>query len=134
MADVSITAANVKVVSGTPKIGKAGASVTAGQPLYQDTDTSLKPAKADAAGTATCVGIALNSASTGQTVAYLDNGVLAAGGTLVMGKPYVVSAANAGGIAPVADLTSTNVATYIGIGLTTANLTVAINPTGLVLA
>lgn len=134
MADVTVTAANVKIVSGNPKTAKAGASITAGQAIYVDTNGTMSPAKADAAGTATAVGISLNSCSTGQTFAYLDNGVIAAGGTIVAGKPYVVSAAAAGAIAPVADLTSTNIATYVGVAATTANLTINVNPTGIVLA
>jgi len=135
MADVSITANNVQIVSGTAKTGKAGAAITAGQAVYTDTNGTLSPAQANAAGTATVVGIALNSCASGQTFAYLDSGaVIKAGGTLVAGKWYALSAAAAGGVAPHADLTSTNIASWLGYALTTANLQIQIVNTGLVLA
>lgn len=134
MADVTVTAANVKKDTATVKTGVAGASITAGQTLYVDSNGTLSPAKADAAGTATCVGVALNSVSTGQSLCYVDSGVIFAGGTLVAGKMYVVSAAAAGGLAPSADLTSTNLASYVGYATSTSKLQVNIINTGLALA
>ena len=50
MADVSVTAASVvKTATTIFGIGVAGGTVTAGQPVYQDTTASnkLKPADAD---------------------------------------------------------------------------------------
>ena len=68
MADLTITAANVALESGTQATGTAGATITQGQPLYKDSTDSnhLKPTDADVAASAACVGIALSAASDGQ--------------------------------------------------------------------
>jgi len=110
MADLSITAANV--AQGTGAIlrqGTAGATITAGQPLYIDTGDSNKLKAADADSTAltsTVAGIALHAASDGQPIKYIESGALfVPGATLTQGEVYVLSG-TAGGIAPIGDLGS----------------------------
>lgn len=125
MADISITAGNVLLVTGTPEYGTAGATITAGMPLYKDSAASnkLKAGKADAASTDEVVGIALHGASDGQPLAYAGAGcVVNMGATLALGKVYMLSAATAGGVAPVDDIATGNYVTVLGVAITTANL------------
>lgn len=111
MSDLSITAANVLAGPNARKrTGIAGATITAGQTIYEDTADSSKFKLADnnaSAITAKCVGIALHGASAGQplTVVYEDDD-LTVGSTLSIGV-YTLSS-TAGGICPVADLASGN--------------------------
>lgn len=108
MSALSVTAANVvKGANASTNSGIAGATITAGQPLYIDaTDSNyLKPADADAStATAAAVGIALNGASRSQPVSYVTaDSDFTPGATLVSGESYYLSS-TAGSINPVADL------------------------------
>jgi hypothetical protein len=121
MADLSITAANVLFTSGTKVTGVAGAAITAGQSLYLDSATStLKLAQSD--GTAAevdLVGVALHAAGSGQPVTYAGTGsTINIGATTSKATTYVVSA-TAGGIAPQADLVSTNRICRVGYATAT---------------
>jgi hypothetical protein len=90
MADLSQTAANVLEGStGQRRNGVAGATITAGMPLYADASDGgkLKPADADAsAAAATVVGIALHAAADEQPIAYCAAGLINLGATLVVGS------------------------------------------------
>lgn len=125
MADLTVTASSVSASASATVVrsGTAGATITAGQPLYSDGSDSneLKPAQATSAKS-NCVGIALNGATDGQPVAYCskDSG-FTPGATLVVGTVYAVSA-TAGGIAPVADLTTGDYACVLGVAKTTSVL------------
>jgi len=110
MADLSVTAANVLASNAARrKTGVAGATITAGQALYADASASNTLNLADAnasAATANPVGIALHGASSGQPLAYVEEDPdFTPGATLTVGTVYVLDA-TAGGIAPVADLTT----------------------------
>ena len=129
--DIVVTAANVKQVSGTPQVYTAGGTITAGQSLYLNSSNQAVTAKADTSADAACIGISLNGASTGQPVSVLTSGVINIGGTVVVGTPYVVSNANAGGIAPWSDLTTGAYVTFIGYGSTANNITMSLQVTGL---
>lgn len=133
MADLTVTAANVVSGAGAAtRSGVAGATITAGQPLYQDgADAfSLKPAQADATDSDIVVGIALHGAADGQPITYQTGGVINLGATLTVGEVYVLSAAAAGGIAPVGDLTSGNFVSVIGVATTAALLQMGIINSG----
>jgi hypothetical protein len=110
MADLTVTAASVLLTSGSVESGIAGAAITAGQALYKDATDSyeLKLAQADGtAAEADAVGIALHAAGAGQPIAYARSGaVINIGATTAKTTTYVVSA-TAGGVAPQADLIST---------------------------
>lgn len=133
MANITITAANVAPATGYGfKDGTAGATITAGQTVYQDAADSnhFKLADADAtAATATVVGIALNGASDGQPVRVQTTGNINPGGTVVVGKVYVQSG-DAGGIAPIDDLATGDRTTVLGIGTTVSNIKLSINNSG----
>jgi hypothetical protein len=116
MADLTVTAASVLWTSGTKQTGVAGATVTAGQAVYLDSTTStLKLAQSDGtAAEADAVGIALHAAGSGQPLVYASQGaVINVGATTTKATTYVV-ATTAGGIAPQADLISTNKIVRLG--------------------
>lgn len=128
MANLSITAASVQLVSGTVQTSyKAGEAVTAGQAVYLDTAASPNSWKlCQCDGTAieaTFGGVALHTAATGQPLAVLTpGGVVTIGATVVTGTVYVVSATY-GALCPWADLVSTNKVSLVGYANTTGQLT-----------
>lgn len=125
MADVTITAAEVLPTSSTViQSGIAGATLTAGMPVYKDsTDgNSLKACDADAEASAQCVGIMLCGAADGQQCVYASGGDIDPGFTAVVGEAYAVST-TAGGIAPVSDITTAgDYICFLGIATTASNL------------
>lgn len=133
MADITITAASVALVSGNTASGTAGATITAGQALYLDSVTNtLKLCDADlSAAGADCVGIALHGSLSGQPIKYQVDGTITIGATVVLGRSYWASA-TAGGIAPVGDVASPLRATLIGVATTTAVLTLKLYTSGVV--
>jgi len=134
MTDVSITAANVQKEAGTGfSEGVAGASVTAGQVLYEDATDSHKLKLADAnasQATSRAVGIALHAAAAGQPLKYLREGPITIGATLVVGQVYIVSA-TPGGIAPVSDLATGWFTGILGIAIDADTLYVDITTPGI---
>jgi hypothetical protein len=130
MADISITAANVALgASTTPnKVVQVGESVTQGMPLYLHTDGKWYQCDAnDGVAKAVVGAIALTSAATnGYALAAMPattpgRSMVNLGATLAVGTAYAVSATK-GAIAPIADITSTQFVSVIGIATTTALL------------
>lgn len=121
--DLTVTAANVAVYTGTPIVGVAGEAITRGQALYKDlTDASkLKLADADVQATARFCGIALADVATGQYLPYLPAGAFNPGAAVVVGTAYVCST-TPGGIAPLADLTTGDFFSIIGFATTTSRI------------
>jgi hypothetical protein len=137
MADISVTqsavvAANANTVKAT---GVSGAAITAGQAVYADPADSykIKPAQANSANPThapNAVGIALNNApGANQPVTYATDGDVIFNNVLTTGQVYALSAANAGGIAPYADLASTNFVTVLGVATGGTNLRLSLIPT-----
>lgn len=129
MADIVITAANVLKGAGAEvRSGIFGATITQGQALYKDAaDNKLKLADTDS-GTAAArevEGISLSAGSNGQPGFYLKSGLITIGGTVTVGKIYVLSG-NAGGIAPIDDLASGDYTAVIGIGVSATQIKVGI--------
>lgn len=131
MADVAVTATSVAKAADTEFIdGYLGGTVTAGQPVYLDSNGTYQAADANAsATTATVAGIALNGGASGQPVKIARAGTLNPGFTVTVGAVYVQSA-TAGGIAPVADLATGWRTTVIGIGLTASSLKLVLSNSG----
>jgi hypothetical protein len=125
MADISITTANVKLVSGPTKSRMAGAVVTAGQVLYQASATKKSGLSDNDSATAeirAVDGLALNGAAADQPVEIAINGaVVNVGAVLTAGTDYYLSG-TPGGICPRADVTTGDDPIRIGIALTTSNL------------
>lgn len=109
-ADLSITTTSFVASSSAKKeIGTAGAAITIGQLLYFDTTASTwKLADANASATTSVVGgIAGSAAASGQQVIVVtEDSDLTLGATLSMSAPFYVCSATAGGIAPVADIST----------------------------
>ena len=127
MADISITEADVvKSAAGITINGTAGASVTAGQPVYQDSgdDNEYKPARANTLAAAAAVGVALHAAEDGQPLQILQKDPnFTVGGTLTVGEVYAVSdTAGGGAIAPIGDLTTGDFVTVLGVAKSTTLL------------
>jgi len=135
MSDISITAANVvKGANAKTRRGRAGATITAGQTLYEDSSDNfdLKLADANAsAATANCVGIALHGASDGQPLEYVyEDDEFTPGGTLSISAAaddgvYVLSG-TAGGIAPVGDLAAGMYPVILGVAKSTTKMNLKI--------
>jgi len=137
MADISVTASSVLGASSAVKThGTAGATITAGQVVYLDSTTSTyKLADADS-GTAAAkvpVGIALHGASSGQPLTILERGNLTLNAVLTAGTAYYLSPTTAGGICPVADVTSGDDVVLLGLATSTTVLAVDIQVTGVTL-
>ena len=125
MADITLTAANVVPANVNTSIarGTAGAAIAAGQPLWADPAASyaLKPAQStDQTQSGNIVGIALNTAATGQPVAYAYAGDLTVAPSLTVATVYVLGNGS-GTISPSADLdASTNTRYGVVLGITTS--------------
>ena len=136
MADISITATSVIAGGGAKTVeGVAGASITAGQVVYLDTTTgTYKLADNDSATAAVRSpdGIALNGAASGQPIEVLTRGRVTIGATLTAGVAYYLSG-TPGGICPVADLSTGDYPTIIGIAVSTTVLDVLIHESGVAL-
>lgn len=124
MVDVTITAANVLPTTTTIKRQvTAGATLTAGTPVYEDSTDAYQVKAADcttSAATAKVAGILLGGGADGQPVLIATGGEIDPGFTATEGVVYVLS--EAGGIAPVADLATNDYVTVIGVGKSTGNV------------
>lgn len=136
MANISQTAANVGIGSGTTrtKVVQVGEGVTQGMPLRLDTsDGKYYQCDANASlSTSQCDGMALTAASTdGYIVMALpgEGSSVNVGATLTVGTTYAVSATK-GAIAPIADLTTGDWVTILGTASTTALLSFVVDNTG----
>lgn len=134
MADLTITAGDVVPSSTASTLhGTAGATITAGQAVYLDTTTNTyKLCDADVAASAVCAGIALNGASSGQPITILTDGQITIGATVTRGTAYYVSL-TAGGICPVADISTGDYVSLIGIADSTTTILVKRINTGVVI-
>lgn len=133
MADISVTAS--AVIAGANAVieaGVAGATITAGQAVYKDATTGrygLADADHATAGVRDAIGISLNGASDGQPLKIIKEGDLTINAVLTANTVYILSGA-AGGIAPLADLSSGEYLAVLGAASSTTVLKVKINKTG----
>jgi hypothetical protein len=125
MAALSITVANVKWTGGVrPRQITFGATVTAAQPVYQDSaDNEHKLADADALATAAVVGLALTNGYDGKEgLIAIEGSQINVGATTTAGIPYVAGLAG-GDIVPYSDLASGDFPTILFWGTGTAIVT-----------
>ena len=127
MADLTITAANVKLKNSGPwSSGVAGEAIAQGEPVYQASGLLYRADNNDGAVKAAAVGIALMPASTGQTFIYARPGAqIDIGATLAVTETYIVSA-NVGKVAPIGDLATGNFLTILGVATAASTLLVQI--------
>lgn len=133
MAQYTVTAAEVKQLTGSPKLGRSGAAINAGQTIYEDGNGKLQLAQADGTELESLVkGIALNNAAAAdQPLAYADAGEVQLDTTTLANAAVgdiVVLGATAGGLYPSGDLASTNKVAVVGV-MKTAGV-IALNPWG----
>ena len=135
MADLTITAANVLSAGTSFSRATAGVALTQGEVIYLDSaDGNLaKLADASAAATATIAGIVVTEAAAAQPVLYVKTGAITIGDTVATGTVYVVSA-TAGKIAPIADLSSTEIVSVLGIASSTTVITMNVWNTAIIKA
>ena len=128
MADLSITSASVAAGTNASKVNSylAGASITAGHAVYIDSATStVMLADADVLASSAAVGVALNSAATGQPITYQRSGNITIGATVVTGKAYYVST-TAGAICLESDLATGDFPHFLGFA--TSTTVIALDP------
>jgi hypothetical protein len=137
MADLSITAANVlSSANAAPvKSYNYGATITAGQLVYLDSNNKWQLTDADASSAGnnanSMVGVALVGGANNQPgVVALRDVFFTPGATLTNGIAYYASR-NAGAICPVADVGAGNYATVIGIARSTTVLNLNPTPSGI---
>jgi hypothetical protein len=131
MADLSITAADVKTTEGSAfRTVQFGETATAGETVYlKSSDQKFWLGDNGAADTADVEGIVLVGNATDEWGIVQTSGDIDVGATLTVGTVYVQSA-TAGGIAPEADIASTEYVTILGVAKTAALLALEINATG----
>jgi hypothetical protein len=120
MADLTVSSSLVVTQPNAPfETGISGASLTAGMGAYLDpTDDRWKKAVATAQVTAAARGVITHNCSSGQPVRVQTAEEISLGGGITVGQTYIVST-NAGGICPIADLTTGSWVTHVGVGATT---------------
>jgi hypothetical protein len=110
-----------------------GATIAAGQPVYQDlTDNLWKLAScASTVAVAAAKGIAMTpGVSGGYGIVATGGSIILVGTTAAVGMNYHVGA-TAGTIVPTADLVSTNLNTHLGVAATATQLDLYIKATGI---
>ena len=121
MADLVISSSLVQPGHGAPITwGIAADNFQAGVLAYRDRADRDRIKKADALtlAKAEVIGVTVCSASTGQPIVLQTDWTYRAGCTLTVGQTYVAST-NAGGVAPIEDLT---IGSYVSIwGVATAD-------------
>jgi predicted transcriptional regulator len=135
MADLSQTAANVKLMSASSRVatGQAGEGITQGQPIYQLTSDGkwYRCDANDGQAKAECRAIALTPASTNGFIAFaLPGADIDVGATLVIGQTYIVSV-NVGAIAPISDLATSSWVTPLGVAVAATTLRFNPQPSGI---
>lgn len=134
MADLTITAANVKVKGSTTTVQlvQVGETVTQGQSGYlKSSDSKYWKADADlSAEAAAATGIFMTPAATDGYALIATGGPIDIGATLTQGEIYVVSG-TAGGVCPEADLSSAERVTIVGVAADASTLNLNFLATGI---
>jgi len=128
MADLTVTPASVVSGAGAAtQQGIFGATVTAGQVVYQDANSLWQLADNDSVTTSArrAVGIALNGGAVNQPAVIQTAGPITIGATLTAGTDYYLSA-NPGGICPRADIVSGKTVCLLGLAASTTVLNLGI--------
>jgi hypothetical protein len=139
MVDLTIVAADVGMTTVSPSLKTVtyGEAVDEGEAVYlKSSDGKYWLADASSTGTletSTVAGVAITPGIADERGSIVTQGDFECGAATTEASVYVASPANAGGIAPVADLTTSNDwLTIIGFGLAGTNvMRVAITVTGL---
>jgi hypothetical protein len=139
MAELSQTPGSVAVTSGEVQDIVFGGTITAGMPLYRDTDSLYKAADNTSAAKAAVKGIAINGGASGQPGRMVKPGtpeqpaIINLGATLSLAKAYALGA-TAGSIMPVDDITNTVYVTTLGAASSTSLLNFSVSASGQIAA
>lgn len=137
MADLSITAANVRVVADVPiEVGTAGVAIAAGEPVYLSSTTNkwaLADSNSATAEARQAGGIALCSAAADQPIVVGKGGKINFGSVLTAGVSYYLSA-TPGRICPAADLASGMYPQLIGMAESASVMKLSFAAPGVALA
>jgi hypothetical protein len=130
MADISITAANVKLISGPSQRLVLGAAVAAGELVYKEASSSKAKLADNDNATAevrAVFGMALGGGATDQPVLFAQNtAIVDVGAVLTAGVDYYLSG-TPGKICPRADVTTGDDPVRIGMALTPSRLQLDLN-------
>jgi len=125
VADISITAASVKLVSGPTEDIIAGATITAFQAVYREAASGKAKLSDNDSATAevrAIRGMALHAALADQPLKIARNGALVdVGAVLTAGVDYYLSG-TPGGICPRADVTTGDDPIRVGMALSTSRI------------
>lgn len=135
MAAVTFTGIRPYSASTSVQMITAGATIAAGEVVYEDTTDSNKAKLADnnaSAATAVVKGIALQAAvSAGGLVVLTGGSIVLVGATMTVGATYYLGA-TAGQIVPETDLATGNYVSRLGTAASATQLDLAITNTGIV--
>ncbi len=137
MADLAVTAANVRGLSDR-NTGIAGGTINAGDVIRLNASNQWVQAQSTSAvnsgsGAGAQLAIALNSASANQPIEYQLGGPVNPGGTVAVGKVYVLSA-TLGKMCPVDDIAGGEFISIVGVGQTASLLQLAFKASGVAAA
>ncbi len=130
-AAISVTAGSVVAGEGLKEQRTAGGTVTAGQVVRLSTSAVVAAAN-DSSANAAVYGIALNGGSSGQPIVVQTTGDITIGGTVAVGKVYVLG--TSGGIIPVDDVAGSEYITIIGVGISATVIRLSIKAGGVAAA
>lgn len=134
MTALSITAASVAIVTGVSETGRAGATITAGDVVFPDTDGDYVLSDADDTALDEVARIALNNASDGQPLEVAKPGsTITIGATMTAGLAYYLGSAAAGSIVPYGDLGTDDRVICLGHSISTTVLAFRPFDTGVIL-
>jgi hypothetical protein len=127
MAALSITAEDVVHISGpAPRIVRSGEAVARGEVVFLD-DGAMMLGLADNSASAKANGVALGDVGANSELLIAISGSrVNIGATTVAGTAYCLSAAAAGAIVPITDLTNDDHPVFLFWGSGTAEVTLAI--------
>jgi len=127
IADTIVKTTGAKIRKG----GLAGANITAGQVLYQDSsEQRYKLAEGSSAAAANVAGLAINTGKTDQPIEVVYEGVVKGLTGIEPGMVYVLSDDSPGDLMKVTDLAEGLYTTVVGMGKSTTELLVGIVPAG----
>jgi hypothetical protein len=141
VAAISVTAANVKPFASDAviRMETAGATITAGQLLYQDSSDSDKVKLLDvdstgSAASATLYGVAMAGASADDPIAVLIAGTFNCGGTVAAGAWYFGHPSAGSFTTTFSDLQTGDRSTLLGYATTTSLIKLVTTTTGITVA
>jgi hypothetical protein len=134
MATITLPTTAIPGAGARSVPGVANATVAQGQVVYRNSSRKMALAQANAALTAEVVGIMQQSATANAPVDVQTDGIVSGLSGLTAGVFYVLSDSVAGGIMPIADLTTGDYVTLIGYALSATELQLLIEITGLAAA